>query len=251
MEQTWYLKVRPQDVASHVVLVGDPARVDLFRERLEGATLRGQQREFSVLTGQYRDLPVSVVATGIGAPASAIVLEELAMLGVRAVARAGTMMAVLAEPGTLILAHAACRFESTSRTYLPLEVPAVADPDLFAAFRSALDASGRPYTAGLVGTCDGFYTQMLPPNPGRDPDGLLDRFVSWHVAGVDMETSAVYSIARYLGLRAVSLCAATVDGRTRQALPPPAREGLERDLVALTLEGLYTYAEREGAHGRA
>jgi uridine phosphorylase len=251
MEQTWYLKVGPQDMASHAVLVGDPARVHLFRERLTGATLRGQQREFSVLTGRYRDLPVSVVSTGIGAPASAIALEELALLGVRVVVRAGTMMAVLADPGTFILAHAACRFESTSRTYLPLEVPAVADPDLFAAFRAALDASGRPYAAGLVGTCDGFYTQMLPSPPGRDPGGLLDRFVSWKVAGVDMETSAIYTIARHLGMRAVSLCVATLDGRTRQMVSPGIRETLEQDLVDVTLQGLFAFADREGAGGRA
>lgn len=247
MERAWYLKVKRGDVAPHAILVGDPARLTLFKERLISVQVVGRDREFTTLTGRYETTPVSVVSTGIGAPASAIVLEELAGLGVRAVVRAGTMMAVTAELGTFILAHAACRYEGTSRTYLPLEFPAVADPDLFAEFRKVLDGRRKPYTAGIVGTCDGFYTQMMP-TPDRTP-GLIDQFTKWKLAGADMETSAIYTIARSLGMRAVSLCTVTVDGRTQKMLEPSAREGLERELVELTLQGVHTFAEWEAGHG--
>lgn len=245
MEPSWYLKVRRDDVAPYAILVGDPARIELFKERLAGAQIVGRDREFTTLSGRYETTRVSVISTGIGAPASAIVLEELAGLGVRAVVRAGTMMAVTARPGGFILALAACRYESTSRTYLPLEVPAVADPDLVAAFRRVLDSRNRPYEVGVVGTCDGFYTQLMPRSRERRLEGLLDMFMKWRLAGADMETSAIYVIARALGMRAVSFCAVTVDGRTQRMLDPAERERLERELVEITLLGLHSFAEEE------
>jgi len=250
MERSWYLKVTPQDIAPYAILVGDPARVRRFQRRLAGAAVIGREREFTTLTGRFETTPVSVVSTGIGAPASAIVLEELAALGVRTVVRAGTMMAVTAPVGTLVLAVAACRFESTSRTYLPPEVPAAADPDLFAAFREVLDLAGVGYTPGLVATCDGFYTQMMPPPSRRGEVGLLDDFVRWRVAAADMETSAVYAIARALGMRAISLCAMTVDGRTQSLLNADTRDRLEQELVDIALQGVHAFAERERTHER-
>lgn len=251
MEPSWYLKVRREDVAPYAILVGDPARIQLFQERLSDARVVGHDREFTTLTGRYETTRISVVSTGIGAPASAIVLEELARLGVRGVVRAGTMMAVTAAPGSFILALAACRYEATSRTYAPLEVPAVADPDLFAAFRRVLDARNRSYVAGVVGTCDGFYTQMMPQGPERRLEGLLDQFLTWRLAGADMETSAIYIIANALGVRAVSLCAVTVDGRTQRMLGQAEREQLERELVEVTLLGVHSFAEQEAQRERA
>ncbi len=240
---TLYLKVKPVDIAPVVVLVGDPARVGLFRERLDGAVTVAHAREFTTVTGRYEGVGLSVVSTGIGAPAAAIVLEELAALGVQAVIRAGTMMTVRAPLGSLILAQAACRMESTSRTYAPLEVPAVADVDLLAAFRTVLDEAGIVYATGLVGTADGFYTEMMPSR-STEPSPLMQQFQLWGVLGADMETSAVYVIARVLGMKAISCCAGTVEAASRRMLEAEERLRLEGVLVDAVLQGVRGFVDR-------
>ena len=75
--RAWYLRVRPEDVARVVIVVGDPARLQLFKEALSGAEVVGRDREFTTITGAYEGLRLSVAASGIGAPAAAIVLDRL------------------------------------------------------------------------------------------------------------------------------------------------------------------------------
>lgn len=250
-KKSWYLRCSPGDCAPYVVLVGDPARLRLFGAELSEARIIAQEREFTTLTGLYQELPVSVVSTGIGAPAAAIVMEELWELGARVVVRAGTVMALNVALGDLVLAQGAARFEGVSMTYLPVEFPALADADLFFAFREVLDKDQAPYRAGLVATSDGFYTQLfhhaLPERePQRDNSWLLEQLVRHGVLGADMETSAIYTIGWLLRMKCVSLCVATVDGRTRAMLEPALRTDREKRLVRLVLKGLQVFAHGEG-----
>lgn len=247
--RTWYLKCSPEDCASSVVLVGDPARVHLFASELTGARVIAQEREFTTLTGTYQGLPVSVVSIGIGAPAAAIAMEELWELGARIVVRAGTVMALNAAVGDFVLAQGAARFEGVSTTYMPLEFPALADAGLLFTFRQVLDRAHAPYCAGLVATSDGFYTQLfqhaLPERkPHRDDATLIEHLIEHGVLGADMETSAIYTIGQFLGMKCVSLCAATVDGRTQRMMEPSLRTEKEKQLVRLVLKGLHAFGQR-------
>lgn len=251
-KKTWYLKCSPEDCAPSVVLIGDPARVHLFAAELDGARVIAQEREFTTLTGTYQELPVSVVSIGIGAPAAAIAMEELWELGTRVVVRAGTAMALNVPMGNFVLAQGAARFEGVSTTYLPLEFPALADADLFFTFRQVLDEAHVPYHAGLVATSDGFYTQLfhhvLPERkPRRDDATLIEHLIEHGVLGADMETSAIYTIGQLLGMKCVSLCVATVDGRTQAMMEPSLRIKKEEQLVRLVLKGLHTFAQRSQA----
>jgi len=247
--KTWYLKCSPEDCAPSVVLVGDPTRVHLFAKELSGTRVVAQEREFTTLTGRYQGLPVSVISIGIGAPAAAIAMEELWELGARVVVRAGTVMALNVALGDFVLAQGAVRFEGISTTYLPLEFPALADADLFFAFRQVLDEVQVRYHAGLVATSDGFYTQLFHhalPNrkPRRDDATLIERLIEQGVLGADMETSAIYTIGQFLGIKCVSLCVATVDGRTQTIMEPALRAEKEKQLVRLVLKGLYAFSQR-------
>lgn len=248
--KSWYLRCSPGECAPYVVLVGDPARLRLFGAELSEAWIVAQEREFTTLTGTYQGLPVSVVSTGIGAPAAAIVMEELWELGARVVVRAGTAMALNVALGDLILAQGAARFDGVSATYLPVEFPALADADLFFAFREVLDKAETRYRAGLIATSDGFYTQLfhhgLPERePRRDNTLLLEQLLRHGVLGADMETSAIYTIGWLLRMRCVSLCVATVDGRTQVVLEPALRSEREKQLVKLVLDGLQMFAHTE------
>ena len=58
------------------------------------------------------------------------------------------------------------------------------------------------------------------------------------VAAIDMETSALLSIGRYLGLRCASMCLVTIEGNSLEELPGKDRETKERDLVEISLQGI-------------
>lgn len=248
----WYLQCEAQDVAQRVILVGDRGRIELAREVEPSLREVARNREFHVYAGRHLGVPVTMVATGMGAPALTVAVEELVELGARQLARIGTTMALDAQLGGFVLALGACRFDGTSPTYAPLAVPAVADGALYVQFREALAGSSRPWVEGLMASFDGFYTQMLPRG-GRPASGpSLEELRRWGVAGMDMESASLYVSARVLGVAAVSLCAATVSA-TGAAVGTDERRELERDLVRTALGALVAAAdgerdsEREGA----
>lgn len=241
-DTAWYLGLSRQDVVPAAIFVGDPARLDIFAEHVTSVRRLAREREFASLVGEYEGYPVMAVATGIGAPSLTIALEELASLGVRRVARVGTTLARTAPLGSLVLAQAAVRLDGTSARYAPAFYPAVPDPELYAAFRNTLVGRQVPWVEGIVASTDAFYTDMLPlrDTPFPTQRAELD---DWDVVSLDMETSALYVVARSRRVAAVSLCAATVRQVDGYRLPTEKRVALEHLLVKASLEALRQVAE--------
>jgi uridine phosphorylase len=242
MTRAWYLGIGPDDVAERCILVGDPARVDVFAERMRDARLVSAERGLRTITGSFDGAPVTVAAFGMGAPIAVVVLEELAALGVRVVLRAGTAMAVAHDVplGAFVVAEGAVREDGTSSAYAPPGFPAVADPDLNAALVDALTKRGLPWRRGILASSDAFYREMLAARDEFRP-AVEHRFAGLRRLGVvaaDMETAALLVVGRLLGVRAGSLCLVSVEGEGRAALPPEDRRRGEQALVEVALMAL-------------
>lgn len=233
----WYLQCTAKDVADRVILVGDRARIDLAREIEPSFHEVAHSREFHVFTGRHQDVGITIVATGMGAPALTVAVEELVELGATKFARIGTTMGLEEPLGGLVLAQGACRFDGTSSTYAPIAVPSVPDGSLYAKFRAFLAFSEVRWVEGLVASFDGFYSQMLP-RPGRPSTGpSVEAMRRWGVVGMDMESAGLYVCSRTLGVAAVSLCAATVSA-SGSSLGITARRDLEMNLVRTAMGAL-------------
>ena len=232
-DRAWYLNCGAEDVGDRAILVGDRGRVARVAERLEDVRWLNQDRGLTTATGARDGRRITVSAFGMGAPIAAVVLHELADLGVGAFLRLGTVMALApVRMGDVVIADGAVRAESTSGTYVPAGYPAVGDFAMGAALRAAADAAGVTWHAGLVASYDGFYTQMAGAREEHE------RLRGLGVLAVDMETSAVLAVARARGARAASLCAATVDAATSARLPAPHRDAAEDALVRVGLDAL-------------
>ncbi|MGB1050442.1 MAG: nucleoside phosphorylase [Chitinophagales bacterium] len=73
----FHLGVKPEELASNVILVGDPGRVDLIASFFDHIEYQRQNREFVMTTGVYKGSRLSVMATGIGTDNIDIVLNEI------------------------------------------------------------------------------------------------------------------------------------------------------------------------------
>ncbi|ONI79134.1 hypothetical protein ALI144C_25145 [Actinosynnema sp. ALI-1.44] len=240
-ERAWFLRCSADEVADRAVLVGDRGRVTKAATLLDDARVLNEDRGLSAVTGTYQGQRVTVAAFGMGAPIAGVVLHELAMLGVRRFLRLGTVLGVGGTAlGSLVLAEGAVRNESTSGTYLPIGFPAIADHEMNTALRSALAAGSRPWTAGLIASYDGFYTEMFAAEPARAAEtrARMDELGRYGVKAVDMETSAVLVVARAVGAQAASLCLASVDGLSQDKLT----DGRTEAEVELLVTGLTALA---------
>ena len=104
-----------------------------------------------------------------------------------------------------------------------------------------------PVVRGTVASCDGFYTQMTDLL-GDVPAELVARWDAAGVIGLDMETSALASVAAALGVRFGSLCLATVDVNGPVMLEAPAREAGEARLMGAALGVATTEAAAARRH---
>jgi uridine phosphorylase len=190
-------------------LPGDPGRVPLLAQRLEGARQVAANREFVSWSGELEGAQVTVTSTGIGCPSAAIAVEELHACGTDTFIRVGTAGGMQQDVlvGDLVVAEAAVRDEGTSPQYVPLGFPAVADPDVTLALREGARALDLRHHVGVVHSKDSFYGQR---EPERMPvaDELAARWRAWIRAGVlcsEMEAAAIYVVARSLRARAGGL----------------------------------------------
>lgn len=239
----WYLGLEAGDVAPRCILVGDRARVDMFGERLADVRLLSDKRGLRTIGGTFEGVPVTISAFGMGGPIAAVLLEELAGLGVRVALRAGTAMSLAPERlplGRFIVAHAALRAEGTSLSYAPLGYPAAADPVVVNIVREVLNGMGVPHHVGILATADGFYSEMLAPSAARaEPvNRRQEEFRKLGVLAADMETATIFVVASLLGVRAGSLCLVSVDGPGRALLDDDSRRAGEGQLVEAALRSL-------------
>jgi purine-nucleoside phosphorylase len=232
-----HIRAQPGDVAPIVLLPGDPGRATRVAERLAGARCYNEYRGLLGYTGRYKGTPVSVQTTGMGAPAAAIVVEELAMLGARTVIRIGTCGGTRPEIAAtdLIVVTAACPLDGTTRQYLDGDpyAPAATYRVVRALVDAAESASGGRHHVGPVATEDALYA--VTPE-WRE---------TWAARGVlaqEMEASAVFTVAALRGLEVG--CLLTVSNAAGQherlrddALLPAIDRMIEEALEAAVVLG--------------
>ena len=226
--------------AKAVILPGDPGRVPKIAALLQEAKPLAQNREYTSWLGRLEGQPVDTTATGIGGPSAAIAVEELAQLGVETFVRVGTCggMQLDVKAGDLVVVNAAIRMEGTSREYLPIEFPAVADFEVTAALRDEAQALGFAHHVGVVQCKDSFYGQH---DPASMPVGyeLQNKWNAWIKGGAlasEMETAALFTVSSVRRLRAgaVMLC---IWNQEREAAGLPQEREFDTEKAIRTAVG--------------
>ncbi len=197
--QQYHVELKAGDVGRYVILPGDPGRVDLIASFLDKPEKVAFHREFYTVTGYLEGEKVSVCSTGIGSPSTAIAVEELIAVGADTFIRIGTagMMQDYFDINDCIIGTAAIREEGTTKQYIPLEYPAVANLQVVNALvQSAIDCK-KGYHAGIIQSKDAFYAEVEPESIPI-ASALHARWDAWVKANVlasEMEAAALFVVA--------------------------------------------------------
>ena len=73
----FHLHLLPEQISDIVMLVGDPARVDLIASYFDNIECEVASREFKTITGTYKGRRMTALSTGIGTDNIDIVVTEL------------------------------------------------------------------------------------------------------------------------------------------------------------------------------
>jgi uridine phosphorylase len=195
------------------LLPGDPFRVSKIAEKIRqqfGGDIKelAWKREFRTVLCSINKKSVLVTSTGIGGPSTSIVIEELAMLGVKTFIKVGTTGAIQKEikPGDIIITTGSVRLDGTSTHYAPIEYPAVADYEIVGSLIKSARENNMRYHIGITASSDTFY-------PGQERydsfsgyvlkrfQGSMKEWQKLHVLNYEMESSTVLTLCSSMGLR--------------------------------------------------
>ncbi|HEY8294460.1 MAG TPA: purine-nucleoside phosphorylase [Micrococcaceae bacterium] len=219
-------------IAPTVLMPGDPLRAEwIANTYLDNPVRYSTVRNMFGFTGTYNGMPVSVQGSGMGQPSMAIYATELMKdYGVTTIVRVGTCGAIStrARMRDVVIGQSACTDAAINRLrFHGIDFAPAAD---FTLLRHAYDVaaeSGLPAVVGGLFTSDSFY---------NDRSELCMQLADYGVLAVEMETSALYTLAAKYGRRALTLATVSDHLVTGEATSAEERQQTFSDMIVMALK---------------
>jgi len=155
----------------------------------------GESQPFCI--GRFNGVEIGIGRFWIGAPAAAFILEEAIACDAKTIFEVGLSGGIqtFLQPSDIIIVTEAIRDEGTSHHYLPPEVKVESSARLRDKLIMYLNKKKIKHFIGPVWSTDGVY---------RETRGKFRKFKNTDVLAVNMETSAVFTVAKYTNVEAAS-----------------------------------------------
>jgi len=239
-----HIAAQPGEIAPHVLMPGDPLRARWIAETfLDDARCYSEVRGMLGFTGNWQGRPISVQGSGMGMPSLAIYANELFdQYAVQSVIRVGSCGALTEKVAIrdIVIASGACTDSSMNRIrFEGLDYAPVADFDLLLGAHavSADRAGDAGVHVGLIFSGDSFYA----PRPE-----LMARMVEYGVLAVEMEASALYTLAAKYGRRALAICTVADHVVTGEETTAQEREQTFGAMVEIALDSIASLPSQAG-----
>jgi uridine phosphorylase len=269
----YHLNVRPEEIATSIITVGDPGRVAEVSKHFDSIEGKYEHREFITHTGRIGNKRLSVVSTGIGPDNIDIVLNELDALvnidfDTRTVKPTNTRLNII-RMGTSGALQADIPVDSFVASTHGLGIDNLLNfykqqnheeeiqilqafqthtqighnglqPYIASAATSLLKEFVTGFHQGITVTCPGFYGPQgrILRLPLQFPDLINQltsfRFGNHRITNFEMETSAIYGLGKLLNHNCISL-SAIVANRVEQTFSKDGGKAVE-DLIVKSLE---------------
>jgi uridine phosphorylase len=251
----FHLRLRRDDIADTIILVGDPARVNTIAGYFDELEVEKANREFVTKTGRIGKRRLSVLSTGIGTDNIDIVMTELdALVNVDfssrtvkrqhhslQILRLGTSGALHEDIplGTIIMSDISIGLDGLLNFYANRDsvgIPTMekafvehtnwnkrlADPYFVPASTTFINLFATDVIHGMTVSAPGFYGPQ-----GRvvrlklaDPDFLSKiesfRYDNLRINNFEMEGSAIAGLSLLLGHQAATICTAIANRNSKQ-----------------------------------
>lgn len=269
----YHLDTLPDEIATHIITVGDPDRVIEVSKHFDTIECKNQHREFVTHTGTIGAKRISVVSTGIGTDNIDIVLNELdalvninfasrtirpqlTQLNIIRIGTSGALQSSIPVDSYVASTHGLgidnlmnfYRLEHNGQekellhsfiTQTQLH-NSIAQPYISGASSSLLKHFVKGFHQGITVTCPGFYgPQGRVLRLGLSNPHLIDRLTQFsfgqhRICNFEMETAGIYGLSKLLGHHCLSL-SAIVANRVDKQFSKDGGKAVEK-LITRSLE---------------
>ena len=243
----YHLKLKPDQLADTIILVGDQGRVKLISDYFDELEYAGQNREFVTHTGRVGLSRLSVISTGIGIDNIDIVINELdALVNIDLKTRtikpekrtlnlirlgtSGSLQPDIPVDSFVISSHGigmdwffqyyedvntVCEKEiqDALNAWIPWKT-GMGHAYVVKGDERMLDQiGGNDMVRGMTATANGFYgpqgriLRLTPRIPTLNSMLTDFRYGDHRITNFEMETSALYALGKALGHNCITICA--------------------------------------------
>ena len=253
----FHLHLRPEQLASKVILVGDPGRVAMVASHFDSVECDIASREFHSITGRYQGKRLTVLSTGIGCDNIDIVMNELdALVNIDfatrtekselhqlELVRIGTCGGLQPHTpvGTYICSRKSIGFDGLLNYYAGRdEVCDLAFEEAFTRHMQWNPQKGAPYVIdndeellkrinqndmveGITIAAGGFFGPQgrklrIPLEDPEQNDKIFTfEHEGYRITNFEMESSALAGLSRLLGHKAMTVCMVIANRRAQEA----------------------------------
>ena len=227
-----HLNAAVGDYAETVLMPGDPLRAQYIADTyLENSRRVNDVRNMWGFTGEYKGIPVSVQAHGMGIPSASIYCTELIteydVKRMIRVGSCGTTHPKVKLRDVVIAMGASTDSGVNSIRFGGYDFAALASYSLVEKAVAVAREKSISYHVGNIFSADLFYT----------PDTeIFKTLAKLDVLGVEMEAAGMYPIAAENGVEALAICTVSDDIRTGDALTAEERATTFDDMILVALE---------------
>lgn len=227
-----HINAKQGEISENILLPGDPLRAKYIAETfLENVICYNNVRGMLGFTGTFNGKRVSVQGTGMGVPSISIYVNELIRdYGVKNLVRVGTCGAIQKEVCVrdVILAMTACTDSNMNRLTFPgVDFAPCANFDLLSKAYDTGVEKGLFVRVGNVFTADVFY---------RDSMEIVEKLGNYGVLAVEMETTALYTLAAKYGVNALSILTVSDHILTGEETTADERQTTFNDMIIMALQ---------------
>ncbi len=270
----FHLHLKPEMLTDRIILVGDPARVDMVASFFDKKIHEVSSREFHTIVGEYKGKPVMCLSHGIGADNIDIVVNELDALAnidfeTRTVkdtfrqlsmVRVGTSgslqndipVGAMVVAGKALGIDGAFHFYKDSEKYRDIELenefirqtgwnpiwnrPYIVDADESLTKQILTDEM----TVGITITANGFYgpqgRELRLSIADENYKNALNKFSykGYRLTNFEMESAMLQGLSKLMGHRAVTVCSIIAGRMTNNA--NTNYKGSIEELIKIILE---------------
>lgn len=227
-----HLEAQVGDIAETVLLPGDPLRAKHVAETLlENAVCYNKVRGMFGFTGYYQGKRVSIQGSGMGMGSAGIYINELiSTYQVKNIIRVGTCGALQKDinlGAVIAVMSASGDSDANALLFKGMHYAATADFDLL---YKAVEVAKRLNIKTLQGSV--FSTNTFY-------DDAPNRWELWEkhgILGVDMESQILFTLAKRLGAKALSLLTVSDNIITGAASSQKDREQSFMDMMKIAFE---------------
>ena len=240
----YHLNLKPENIANTIIFVGDQDRVSKVTANFDSIEFETQKREFKTQTGHYKGKRLTVISTGIGPDNIDIVLNELdalvnidfrtrqvkdklTSLNIIRIGTSGSLQKEIPVDGFVLSTHG-LDINGMLHAY---KINTISNPEIEDAFIKQTQwhtNKARPIVIngsekllrklesnkthkGLTATAGGFYGPqgrvLRLPIQDSELNSKMDTFKHNDIciSNFEMETSAIFGLAKLLGHEAMSI----------------------------------------------